>query len=524
MKAVDETAISKFGIPSLQLMERAGEGVAEVVLEYVHSHSLSFEKSSCIIFCGKGNNGGDGFVAARSLIKENIPVLCVLLEDESLLRGDAKINYLKLCSAAYTSASQKNKTKNILTIVSFAQFIKQKKKADIIIDAMFGTSFHGKLQGKYLRAAEWMNKQKAFIVAVDIPSGVHGDTGTVFGKAVKANATVTFSNPKLGFYFDRSREYTGEIIIKKIGIPQKAIRRHSSNIFLTEEDDVRRSLPERPINSHKHSVGRIFILAGSKGLTGAALLSSLSAMRSGAGSVILGIPDSQYSVVAKRTLEVMPFALPSTKEGTISEKAMSAIQQKIDWADVVLLGPGLSQQKETQQIIRKIVVDCKKPMVIDADGLNALAGFTELLLKRKSKHLILTPHLGEFRRLFSLSKKESNDEIHKMERAKYFAKKFRVTIILKGAPTFTYTTDGKIFVNSTGNPGMSTAGTGDVLSGIIASLLAQGSKAELAARNGVYIHGKAGDKAENEMGMHGMLAGDIIQNIPAVLKFLTTGK
>lgn len=514
MKAVDETAINLLGIPSLKLMERAGKNIVDEVRRYAKAVTRPLSQLSCIIFCGKGNNGGDGFVAARLLLKEEAQVYCVLMEKESLLHGDAKSNFTALRNSLGANS-------HVLKILSFSQFLSAPVKSSVIIDAMFGTSFHGSLQGKYVRAVRWINKQKSHIIAVDIPSGISGDSGIVNGEAVRAQTTVTFSNPKIGFYFGRSREYTGKIVVTNIGIPPKTIQKHSSNIFLVEEDDIRKKFPHRPVNSHKHSVGKIFILAGSKGLTGAALLSSLSAMRSGAGSVILGIPESQFSVVAKRTLEVMPYGLASTKQGSVSLDALAEISKKIAWADVVLLGSGLSQNAGTQNVIRHIVQTCTKPMVIDADGLNALAGHCEIFLHRKSKHIILTPHKGEFRRLFSLTKKECSGELREMELAKIFAQKYHLTLVLKGAPTFTFTSNGKIFINSTGNPGMSTAGSGDVLSGIIAALFAQGNSAELAAVNGVYIHGKAGDEAEKKLGMYGMLASDILEQLPMVMKGLS---
>lgn len=503
MKSIDEFAIAKLGVPSLQLMENAGRSVVEEITKRIGV----VRRTSVLIVCGKGNNGGDGFVVARIAARDGANVTVIMMEKKSGLQGDALVNFGKLS--------------NDVNVVSFSKFLKeQKENYDVIVDAMFGTSFYGSLRGKYGFAARWINRQKnSLVVAVDIPSGLQGETGSVEGEAVKADITVTFSNPKIGFYLQGAKECTGEVVVKEIGIPEKAMKALSKNIFLVEEADARELIPHRQSNSHKHSVGKIFVLAGSRGMTGAALLCSQSAMKSGAGQVILGIPDSEYSIVAKRTLEVMALGLPSTQEGSVALTAKKEIQQRINWADVLLIGCGLSQNNETQQLIREIVRETSKPLVIDADGLNALSGHLAILKNRKSKHIVLTPHTGEFSRLTGISSGEI--EKNKFQLARRFAEQYNLTLVLKGAPTITATPSGSIFVNSTGNPGMSTAGSGDVLAGIIASLIGQKLSAEAAAVCGVYLHGLAGDVAAENIGMHGMLAGDIIKYLPHTLKTLT---
>ncbi len=501
MKSADEYAIRMLKIPSLTLMENAGKRIIRIL----ENEIPNVAQKSIFIFCGKGNNGGDGFVCARLLSEKNISVAVVLMDFPKNYSRDALQNYQRL--------SERVKK------ISFRSPFKIKEQYDVILDAMFGTSFRGKLTGKYFSAAQWINKQKkSLIAAVDIPSGLNGENGTVENIAVKANFTITLSNPKIGFYCARAKEFTGKIITAEIGIPQTAIVKNFSSVYEVERNDI--DLPHRPINSHKHSVGKIFILAGSKGMTGAALLCSQSAIRSGAGAVILGIPDSQFSIVAKRTLEVMPFGLDSTKEGSIAFSALNEIGKKISWCDILLIGPGLSQNTETQELLRKIILTSPKPIVIDADGLNALTGKLEILGKRKSKQIILTPHLGEFSRLIGIP--SDAIEKNKIQIGKEFSKKCNLTLVLKGAPTFTFTKNGKVFINSTGNPGMSTAGSGDVLSGIIASLLAQGNSTERAAINGVYIHGAAGDVCAEKFGVYGMIAGDLIEKIPNVMKELSS--
>lgn len=504
MKHADEYAIKKLRIPSLRLMENAGKAVEDVIVNRIGN---SLRGMRVLIFCGKGNNGGDGFVVSRLLSEKGMNVTTVLIEKEKELSGDAGTNYQRL----------QNCNNARLQIIGFQKFQKlSNKEFDVVVDAMLGTSFKGELKGKYLSAVEWCNKQSSIKFAVDIPTGLNGETGEVFSTAFRAHTTVTMSNPKMGFYSEGAKDFTGDVIVADIGIPKKVIQNSISsnhkNISLVEKRDVKKLFPKRVSNSHKHSVGKIFIIAGSKGMMGAAFLCSQSAMRSGAGQVILGIPDSEYSIIAKRTVEVMPLGLPATKQGTVSSKAIEEIEKRIEWADVILLGCGLSLNGETQQLIREIIKKTEKPIVIDADGLNALVGNLDLLKKRRSKNIILTPHRGEFSRLTGISSKEIEKDKYSI--AANFAKKYNLTLVLKGAPTITAVRSGKILVNSTGNAGMSTAGSGDVLAGIIASLIGQGNSSADAAVNGVFVHGKAGDISADKNGMHSMIASDLIKNLP----------
>jgi NAD(P)H-hydrate epimerase len=504
MKNVDQYAIKRLHIPSLRLMERAGSSVVREIINTTAGNVPL--PANVLILCGKGNNGGDGFVVGRQLAEKNYPVTFVLMEKTEGLQGEAKINFQKL---------QNCKTVKI-EIQNYRAFQNRKKKRyDVIVDAMLGTSFRGTLSGKYLSAVRWSNRQSARRIAVDIPTGLNGETGEVGSDAFRADVTVTMSNPKIGFYYGRAREYTGAVVVADIGIPKKASR--SSKIFLIEKKDVQSSIPRRAVNSHKHSVGKLFVLAGSKSMMGAAYLCSQAAMRSGAGQVMLGIPESEYDAIARRTVEVMPLGLPSTREGSISLLAIGEIEKRLDWADVVVIGCGMSRNKETQELIRTVIRTCKKPLVVDADALNALADDTGTLTVRKTP-TILTPHHGEFSRLTGISA----DEIRRngISIAAQFAQQYHATLVLKGAPTVIAGPDGSVYVNSTGNPGMSTAGSGDVLTGIIASIAGQGCRAVKAATIGVYIHGASGDMAAAEKGIHGMIAGDIVESIPAVIKEL----
>lgn len=512
MTLIDEYAITALNIPSMQLMERAGDGVVNEILTVTTSlrKKKKPQDTAVVIFCGRGNNGGDGFVAARMLAEKNYSVTVVTMGEEKELSTDAM------------SAFRKMRERTDIEVFNCYAFLKLKNRTyDIIIDAMLGTAFRGALHGIFLQAVHWCNKRNGVKVAVDIPTGLNGETGAVLSDAFRADVTVTMSNPKSGFYYGRAKDYTGDVVVADIGIPPFVIKKYvqPSGVSLIEARDVKELLPKRPSDSHKHSVGKLFALAGSKGMMGAALLCSQSAMRSGAGQVILGIPESEYSVVAKRTLEVMPLGLPSTKKGSISDEALDEIQQRISWATVLVLGCGLSRHKKTSALVREIISTSSKPMVIDADGLYALSGHLGLLKSRRVKDVVLTPHMGEFALL-------ANRTVEEIEQDKYaiasaFAKMYKIVLVLKGAPTIVVTPRGKIFVNPTGNPGMSTAGSGDVLAGIIASLMGQKNNAVDAAVNGVYIHGRSGDLAAKRIGTHGMIASDMIKFIPAAIKELT---
>ncbi len=510
MREIDVQATRKFGIASLTLMENAGRSV----VEEIETHWGSLAGRSLLILAGKGNNGGDGFVAARYALQRHAFVAVLLIGSERDVRGDAKANYESL----------KSTKDDRLTIVrSFRRAEFSRKRFDFIVDAIFGTSFHGAMRGEHKRIIDWLlTRHASKIIAVDIPSGLDATTGECSNAVVQADLTVTMALPKIGLYLGKGKQYTGMVSVADIHIPRVLAKKNSSETFLVEERDVREGLPVRPLDAHKHSVGKIFVLAGSKGLTGAALLCSQSAMKSGAGAVVLGIPESVFSTVARRTLEVMPLALPATREGSLALRGFDNVVKKIAWADVLLLGPGVSRHPETHNLVRRIIATCNRPMVIDADALNALAADCRILNRRKGRHVILTPHLGEFSGLTGISAGEI--EKNRIEIARVFARKNKIILVLKGAPTIVVDPNGKVFVNPTGNSGMATAGSGDVLAGIIAALLGQGNGALHAAINGVFVHGYAGDIVREKVGEMGMLASDILREIPFALKELQKGR
>ncbi len=506
MKEIDQVAIGRYGIPSFLLMENAGRSVVDEI-----EHRFGpIAGAAVLVIAGKGKNGGDGFVAARHALRRGAHTTILFMGKESDVQDDVKTNYDIL---------KKTRDANLTILRTFNRKEFFRKKFDVIIDAIFGTSFHGVVKGEFKSVIEWINLQHdSKIIAVDIPSGLDASTGEYSSTVVKACHTVTMALPKIGLYLGKGREATGSVSVADIQIPERLMKEKRSTVFLIEERDVRTGLPVRTIAAHKQSVGKIFVVAGSKGLTGAALLCSQSAMKAGAGAVVLGIPSSVFPAVSRRTLEVMPFELPSTPEGSVASSAMKAVEQKMKWADVVLIGPGLSQNTETQKVIQGIISASSRTLVIDADGLNALARNLAILRKRKCEAVILTPHLGEFSRLVSLPGEEI--ERNKIVIARSFARKHDVVLVLKGAPTIIAVPNGDVYVNPTGNAGMATAGSGDVLAGVIAALVGQHNMPAQAAINGVYVHGSSGDLARDQIGEMGMLASDIMKRIPIVLQKL----
>jgi hydroxyethylthiazole kinase-like uncharacterized protein yjeF len=455
---------------------------------------------------------GDGFVIARLLSNSCAQVHVLLMASPSEITGDAKKNFEILQKCAKKSSHQ-------ITLQRYSKkLLSSFSKPDIIVDAMFGTGFTGSIRKPYTDIIEWMNNQGTQIVAVDIPSGVNGTTGVVENCAVRATRTVTFGSVKSGLLCNQGRELVGSVSVTDIGIPNAVTDDKRLRTFLVEQLDVRRIIPKRSLYAHKYSVGKVLALAGSKGLTGAAALCSTAAMRVGAGAVVLGTPEPVYPILARKLTEVMTFPLPSTQDGTLSIEALNGIRERLSWADVLMIGPGLSRNPETQQLILKLLLEYRGKVLIDADGLNAVAANGISKLRSARAQFILTPHVGEFSRLTGLQSIEV--ERHRCEVARVLAKQISATVVLKGVPTVTASKDGNCFMNSTGNPGMATAGSGDVLSGIIAGLWAQGMSDSEAAYAGVYLHGVSGDLAAMKIGERGLLANDLIEYLPAAMQLI----
>jgi NAD(P)H-hydrate epimerase len=506
MRWCDEATIHKHGVPSLTLMENAGRGVADIALrEYGPP-----EGKRVLIFCGKGNNGGDGFVAARVLLTAGADVTVVMLSSARSLRGDARSNFDLL-------ARHKKLAAGTLSIELFSRpLLKRLQKQDLIIDAIFGTGFSGAVREPFLSPIRWINSQRVPVLSVDIPSGVDGSTGVVVNKAVKASCTATFGLVKTGLLCNQGQDHVGILKTVDIGIPKTVSRSKSLKTFQIEQEDVRRVLPQRPSTANKYSVGKVFILAGAKGYTGAAYLCAMAALRAGAGAVMLGIPEAVYTVVARRLAEAIVKPLPSTWEGTIALGALGEIEEKLKWADVAVLGPGLSANKETQEVIAAILRKHSGRVVVDADALRCVAAIGLAGLSKLKGRYILTPHAGEYSRIIGVPAKEIEE--NRIEMARTGSSMGDATVVLKGGPTATGVPDGSVYLNSTGNPGMATVGSGDVLTGIVAALWAQGVPQNAAAYAGVFLHGLAGDIARDIFGQRSIIAQDLIDQLPAAMK------
>ena len=506
MRWCDEVAIRRHGIPSLLLMENAGRGVAQTAFQEFGP----LQGKRVLIFCGKGNNGGDGFVAARHLLDEGAIVTVLMLSSVRAMNGDARSNYDVLAELKQPSAGR-------LFIRTISRTsLKTLHKQHLIIDAIFGTGFSGAAREPALAAIRWINRQRVPVLSVDIPSGVDGTSGVVVNAAVNASCTITFGLVKTGLLCNQGQDHVGELKTLDIGIPHTVTHAKPLKTFQVEQEDVRRFLPQRSSTANKYSVGKVFVLAGAKGYTGAAYLCTMAALRAGAGAVMLGIPETVYTVVARRLAEAIVKPLPSTKEGTIALRALGEIEDKLKWADVAILGPGLSTNVETQEVIAAILKNYPGKMVIDADALRCVADLGLEKLRTLKGKFILTPHIGEYSRIIGVSAREI--EANKIELARAGSLKSKATIVVKGGPTATGTRDGMVYVNSTGNPGMATVGSGDVLTGIIAALWAQGASQNAAAFAGVFLHGLAGDIARDIVGERSIIAQDLIDYLPAAIK------
>ncbi len=500
MRNIDKRAIEGMGIPGLDLMEAAGHGVAEHIRDDLLGSEV--EGVTVAVICGRGNNGGDGFVCGRYLAEWGANVGYFLLGETARLKGDALANYERL--------SDKKAVVEILTENDLPAF----SEYDILVDAIFGTGFKHKIEGVAADVVRAINDVGKPVVAVDIASGLIADTGQVEGDVISAEMTVTFGCAKIGHYLYPGRGLTGVLKTVDIGFPPRAIEDDNIDLFLISDKYVNATLPERAPDAHKGSCGKVFILAGSKGMTGAAALAGNAAVRSGAGLVYVGCPESLNDILEIKLTEALTRPLPEVgKKRTLARRALGEVMKYIADVDALAVGPGVSQHFETQDLIRRVINRRDKPTVLDADGINAFAK-DNTILKENSAPLVITPHVGEL----SCIVDAPIDEIiaDRKTWAQKAAKMFNCVCLLKGAPTFVADPDGTVCLNPTGNAGMASGGTGDVLTGIIVALLGQGLSPTDAACCGAYLHGMAGDLAADELGQTSMAAGDMVDTLPEV--------
>lgn len=504
MQTLDQMAIKELGIPGVVLMENAGFKVVENIQKMIGN--LQGKKFS--IFAGKGNNGGDGFVIARHLLNAGAEAKVLLFADPNEIAGDARINLniLQKMGGSVLSVIRPNSLNLIKLTMAYT---------DLVVDAVFGTGFKGIVPAQTGEVFKIINASGKPVLSVDIPSGLEADTGQVYGPCIRAARTVTFAQAKLGLVIQQGPEYTGELVIADISIPPGLVNTLGIKRFFTTPAMVKGLLPVRDSASHKGTFGRILVIGGSLGLSGAPAMTSMAALRAGAGLVTLAVPASIHSSMEVKLTEVMTRPLPETQESSISLEALPEILRLSKGIDVLALGPGMSGSVSTVDLVRRLVSEVKVPMVIDADGLNALAG-TGDFLKTCPAPLILTPHPGEMARLLGIKTEEVQN--NRIGTALAAAQKFNAIVVLKGFRTIVAGPDGTVYINPTGNAGMGSGGTGDVLTGIIAGFLGQGLGPLESAVAGVYIHGAAGDLAAREKGMSALIAGDLLEYLPTVTR------
>ncbi len=507
MQRCDAAATAQYGIPGIVLMENAARGAvdrAEQLFGSVRGQWI-------ILICGKGNNGGDGFAMARHLVNRGAEVDVLTLGPDSASQGDAKVNL------DIIRAMEKETPRLRIKLLSSSAQLENSlhRRPAWVADAMLGTGLSSPVKGEIAEIIEVLNSSSVPVVAVDIPTGISADTGEVLGSAVRARFTLTMSGLKRGLLLRGGREHAGDVHVIDISMPREGYAVEATHTFQIELSDVQQWLPRRRFDAHKYQLGNVFVLAGSTGLTGAAVMASEAALRSGAGIVHLGVPASLNSILEMKLVEVMTIPYKETGEGSFGLHDYDAILERVNSSTVSIIGPGISRQYETQNLVRRLIEHATMPLVLDADALFALSGHLSILQQSKAE-IILTPHVGEFARLVSQTREEIDTK--RIDIAQTFAVEFGVTLVLKGAPTVVATRDGGIYVNPTGNPGMATAGAGDVLSGIIAGFVAQGSTPDRAACSGVYLHGLAGDHAKTNVGEYGLIATDLIRSFAEVLK------
>lgn len=496
MAAADRAAIAG-GIPSLDLMERAGRAVARAALRLAGG---AYGRR-IVVACGRGNNAGDGFVAARHLARAGAYPLVVLIDGPEALAGDARMNFERLKGIRVRRFDP-------------GSFSRELERASAVIDALVGTGFRGALEGPMGDAVELINRSSPPVVAVDIPSGVDGGSGRVTGSAVRATLTVTMAALKAGLVIYPGSEHAGEIEVADIGIGADLIE---SDLRLVEGSDVAALLPRRPPDAHKKGVGYVMVVAGSVGMSGAAALAAAAALRSGAGLVTIAAPASVALALDQAVLEATTLPLPETGRGTIEASAVDAVLERAGAVDAVAIGPGLTTDAETVEFVRKLVSDLDRPLVIDADAINALSGDPEALAGRSSPTLA-TPHPGELARLLGTG--TADIQADRLGAARAAARRTRATVLLKGYRTVVAPPSGPAAIVDVGGPALATGGSGDVLTGVALALLAATKDAFSAGWSAAWLHGSAGDLLAKRRGDRGVVAGDLIDAVPEVLRSL----
>lgn len=507
MNAIDACSINEYGIPGILLMENA----AIAVVSEAVSMMKGCEGRVVTVIAGRGNNGGDAFAAARLLYGRGADVNVYLTGMKNGISQDALFN-MNLLEKIGVNILEMTEEKDVDLLTA------DMSRSDLILDGIFGTGLSRDITGLEALAIRRMNECEKTILSIDIPSGIDGADGSIRGICVKADTTVTFCMPKTGQVVNPGCEYTGRLIVANIGIPPGAIEKQRICTELTEAGQVAGVLPVRKPDSNKGDYGRVLIVTGSTGMTGSGCLSSMAALRCGAGLVYMGVPASLAGIYGAAVTEPIVFPLEDGGSGYLADESAGQILGHMQGMDAAVIGPGLTVTDSVRRIVEQIIENSRIPLILDADALNVLAGNTGIL-KKLNVPAVITPHPGEMSRLTGISIADIQRD--RIGIASRFAAEYKVTVVLKGSRTVIAMQDGRVYINPTGNAGMATAGAGDVLAGMIAGFAAQGVPICDAAMAGVYIHGLAGDKAACGMGMHAMVAGDILIHVPKVLKELT---
>lgn len=511
MQQLDRRTIESFKIPGRVLMENAGRGA----VRFFRACFSKMLTQPVGILAGRGNNGGDGFVVARYLHSTGTPVTVFLLTDPKRLGGDAAANYELLQPMDIP----------VVVITDEKALAANRERMEhqrIWVDALLGTGLNSEVKGFLGLVIDFVNQSDAPVFSIDIPSGLHADTGQPMGRCIRADATATFGFAKIGHHQYPGVELTGKLDVIDIGIPPHITAEEAPQQYRLSGDQVRADLPRRLPHAHKGTTGHLLVIAGSPGKTGAAIMTAQAAQHVGAGLVTLAAAGSLQPVLASQLLEPMTAALAAEDAGFLTAAALPAILELAADKTAVAIGPGIGTHPETRRLVRQLIASCPCPMVIDADGLNCIAKDPGVL-KNAKVPVVITPHPGEMARL--LGGRAADVQVQRLVVTRDFAAQYQVEVVLKGAATVIAHPDGRAFVNPTGNAGMACGGMGDVLTGIIAGLAAQGAAVEAAARAGVYLHGDAADRLCQSVGPRGYVAGDVLRTLPSCLcKLLVTGE
>lgn len=509
MSRYDRFAIERWGIPSAVLMENAGRNTYRLMKErYLKG------REKLAIFCGRGNNGGDGFVVARYALRDGLETEVFLIGKADELRGDAGLNM-----GLYSSIGGRITE---LIEANANQAVKDRiKDADIIVDAIFGTGLTRPVEGPERMAIEEINSSGKPVIAIDIPSGIDGKTGAVLGTAIKATHTFTYAYPKIGQVIYPGAYHTGRLTVIDISIPETAEEELGIDAYLIDGKLLRGILKQRPPWSHKGTYGHLVVIAGSVGKTGAAAMASLAALKIGAGLVTLIIPKSLNPVMEVKLTEVMTYPVEDHGKGHFLIDTYEAIVDFVKDKTAIVIGPGLSQEPETMELVRRLYKTIEMPFVVDADGINAFKNHRDEI-KKRGRQAVFTPHPGELSRIIGLSTKEINEE--RLKAGKRFLEEEGANLVLKGARTVITGSDGRVYINPTGNPALAKGGSGDILTGFIGGLVAQGYSLIEASILGVYLHGYMADRWVEVNGSIDLLALDLLTGIGIAIEEIRDGK